>query len=137
MDFDFEFVKTTCPFCGCGCQMLLEVMDGKLVRTLPQKGAPMNDGKLCIKGWNAHQFVQSPDRLTAPLIRKKGVLTECSWEEAINTVVSNLSSIRDRHGPDSLAFLSSARCSNEENYLLQKICRGGIGTNNVDHCARL
>lgn len=134
---DYEFVKTTCPFCGCGCQMLLEVMDGKIIRTLPFKGAPMNDGKLCIKGWNAHEFVDSPDRLTAPLVRKNGVLTETSWEEAMETVVSSLSAIAEKHGGDSLAFLSSARCSNEENYLLQKLCRAGFGTNNVDHCARL
>ena len=134
---NYEFVKTTCPFCGCGCQMLLEVMDGKIIRTLPFKGAPMNDGKLCIKGWNAHQFVDSPDRLTAPLVRKNGVLTETSWEEALETVVSNLSAIREKHGGDSLGFFSSARCSNEENYLLQKLCRAGFGTNNVDHCARL
>jgi len=117
--------------------MLLEVMDGRLVRTLPLKGAKMNDGKLCIKGWHAHEFVHSPDRLTAPLVRKNGVLTECSWEEALETVVSNLSAIHESYGGDSLAFLSSARCSNEENYLLQKVCRAGFGTNNVDHCARL
>ena len=134
---NYEFVKNTCPFCGCGCQMLLEVMDGRLIRTLPFKGAQMNEGKLCIKGWNAHEFVHSPDRLTAPLIRKNGVLTETSWEEALETVASKLSAIREKHGADSLAFLSSARCSNEENYLLQKVCRAGFGTNNVDHCARL
>jgi predicted molibdopterin-dependent oxidoreductase YjgC len=134
---NYEFVKTTCPFCGCGCQMLLEVMDGKIVRTLPFKGAPMNDGKLCIKGWNAHEFVDSPDRLTAPLVRKNGVLMETSWEEALENVVSNLWAIRKVHGADSLGFFSSARCSNEENYLLQKVSRAGFGTNNVDHCARL
>ena len=134
---NYEFVRTTCPFCGCGCQMLLEVMDGKLVGTLPLKGAQMNEGKLCIKGWNAHEFVHSPDRLTAPLVRKNGTLQETSWEEALETVVSNLSAIKEKHGGSSVAFLSSARCSNEENYLLQKVCRAGFGTNNVDHCARL
>jgi predicted molibdopterin-dependent oxidoreductase YjgC len=134
---DYEFVKTTCPFCGCGCQMFLEVMDGKLVRTIPCKGAQMNEGKLCIKGWNAHEFVHSPDRLTSPLVRKNGKLQKASWEEAMETVVTNLSSIRERQGGNSIAFLSSARCSNEENYLLQKLCRAGFGTNNVDHCARL
>jgi formate dehydrogenase alpha subunit len=117
--------------------MFLEVMEGKLVRTIPDKSAQMNQGKLCIKGWNAHQFVQSPDRLTSPLIRKNGKLTECSWEETLDEIVSNLSDIRKKHGSESLAFLSSARCSNEENYLLQKLCRAGFGTNNVDHCARL
>ncbi len=134
---DYKFVRTTCPFCGCGCQMLLEVMDGKLTGTIPFKGGQMNQGKLCIKGWNAHQFVHSPDRLTAPLVRKNGKLRETSWEEALETVVSNLSGIHEKHGGDALAFLSSARCSNEENYLLQKLCRAGFGTNNVDHCARL
>jgi len=134
---DYQFVRTTCPFCGCGCQMLLEVMDGKLIGTLPLKNAPMNQGKLCIKGWNAHEFVQSPDRLSRPLVRKNGTLEETSWEEALDMVVSRMSAIRDVHGGNSLAFLSSARCTNEENFLLQKICRAGFGTNNVDHCARL
>jgi predicted molibdopterin-dependent oxidoreductase YjgC len=134
---DYRFVRTTCPFCGCGCQMLLEVMDGKLIGTLPLKKAPMNDGKLCIKGWNAHEFVHSPERLTTPLMRKNGSLQEVSWDEALDSTVSRLKDIRDEHGGDSLAFLSSARCTNEENYLLQKFCRAGFGTNNVDACARL
>jgi len=134
---DYRFVKTTCPFCGCGCQMLLEVLDGKLIGTLPLKTAPMNQGKLCIKGWNAHEFVHSPDRLTTPLIRKKGSLEEVSWDEALDFTVSRLKKIRDEHGGDSLAFSSSARCTNEENYLFQKLCRAGFGTNNVDACARL
>ena len=134
---DYKFVKTTCPFCGCGCQMFVEVMEGKLVGTMPDKGAQMNQGKLCIKGWGAHEFVHSPDRLTSPLIRKNGELTECSWEEALGEIVSKLSAIREKHGSESLAFLSSARCTNEENYLMQKLCRAGFGTNNVDHCARL
>jgi len=134
---DYRFVKTSCPFCGCGCQMLLEVLDGKLVGTLPFRDAPMNQGKLCIKGWSAHEFVHSPERLTQPLVRKHGQLEAVSWEEAYETVVSGLSDIREQHGGNSLAFLSSARATNEENYLLQKLCRGAFQTNNVDHCARL
>jgi predicted molibdopterin-dependent oxidoreductase YjgC len=117
--------------------MQLEVLDGSLVRTTPVREAPMNQGKLCIKGLNAHEFVHSPDRLTQPLVRKDGRLQEASWEEAIETVVSRLSSIRDQHGGDSLAFLSSARATNEENYLFQKLCRTAFKTNNIDHCARL
>lgn len=132
-----QFVRTTCPFCGCGCQMLLEVLDGRLIGTLPLKKAPMNQGKLCIKGWNAHEFVHSPERLTTPLIRKNGSLEKVSWDEALDFTVSRLKEIRDEHGPDSLAFSSSARCTNEENYLFQKFCRAGFGTNNVDACARL
>lgn len=134
---DYRFVRTTCPYCGCGCQMLLEALDGKLVGTIPLKTAPMNQGKLCIKGWNAHEFVHSPDRLTKPLVRKNGTLQETSWEEAIDTVVSRLSALKEQHGGQSVAFLSSARTTNEENYLVQKLCRAGFGTNNVDHCARL
>ena len=134
---NYQFVRTTCPFCGCGCQMLLEVMDGRLIGTMPLKTASMNRGKLCIKGWNAHEFVHSPERLTTPLIRKNGTLEEVSWDEALDFTVSRPKEIRDEHGPDSLAFSSSARCTNEENYLFQKLCRAGFGTNNVDACARL
>jgi predicted molibdopterin-dependent oxidoreductase YjgC len=134
---DYRFVKTTCPYCGCGCQMLLEVLDGKLIGTMPHKTAPMNQGKLCIKGWNAHEFVRSPNRLTTPLVRKNGSLQEASWDEALDLTVSRLREIKEKHGGESVAFLSSARCTNEENYLLQKFCRAGFGTNNVDACARL
>jgi len=117
--------------------MLLEACNGRLVGTLPLKTARMNDGKLCIKGWNAHEFVHSPDRLTKPLVRKEGKLREASWDEALDAVVSGFSAIKDNHGGDSLGFFSSARTTNEENYLVQKLCRVGFGTNNVDHCARL
>ncbi len=134
---DYRFVRTTCPFCGCGCQMLLETLDGKLIGTWPHKTARMNQGKLCIKGWNAHEFVHSPERLTTPLIRKNGSLQEASWDEALDYTVSRLTEIKEAHGSDSIGCLSSARCTNEENYLLQKFCRAGFGTNNVDACARL
>jgi formate dehydrogenase alpha subunit len=134
---DYEFIQTTCPHCGCGCQILLEVLDGRVVGTSPLKTADMNEGKLCIKGWNVHEFVHSPDRLTTPLIKTNGIFREASWEEALDTVVGRLSEIRDKHGPDSIGFLSSARATNEDNYMVQKLCRAAIGTNNVDHCARL
>ena len=117
--------------------MMLEVANGKLIGTIPSKNSPMNQGKLCIKGWNAHEFVHSPERLTTPLIRKDGALKEVSWDEALNYTSTRLAEIRDTHGGDSLAFLTSARCTNEENYLMQKLCRAGFGTNHVDHCARL
>jgi len=117
--------------------MLLEVLDGRLVGTLPLETAAMNRGKLCIKGWNAHEFVHSPERLTKPLVRKDGELQEVGWDEALDYTASRLREIRDTHGGDSVGFLTSARCTNEENYLLQKVCRAGFGTNNIDHCARL
>jgi len=97
----------------------------------------MNKGKLCIKGWNMHEFVQSPNRLTKPMVRKNGELQEVSWDEALDYTASRLKEIKDAAGGDSVAFLTSAKCTNEENYLLQKFCRVGFGTNNIDHCARL
>jgi predicted molibdopterin-dependent oxidoreductase YjgC len=134
---DLGFVRTICPYCGCGCEMLLETMDGKVVSTLPSKTNPMNQGKLCIKGWNAHEFVHSPKRLTKPLIRKNDTLVEASWDEALDYTASRLREIKEAHGGDAVAFLTSAKCTNEENYLLQKLCRVGFSTNNIDHCARL
>jgi predicted molibdopterin-dependent oxidoreductase YjgC len=115
----------------------LEVLDGKLIGTLPSKTSPVNQGKLCIKGWTVHEFVTSPNRLAHPMVRKEGVLTESSWDEALNVAARRLKEIKEQFGPDSIAVLTSAKCTNEENYLLQKFTRAAIGTNNIDHCARL
>jgi predicted molibdopterin-dependent oxidoreductase YjgC len=134
---NYETIVTTCTYCGCGCGLLLEVLDGKVVGTLPQKDHAINQGGLCIKGWNAHEFIYDEGRLKKPLLRKNGSLEEVSWEEAFDTVATRLKKIRDENGPDSIAGLTSARCTNEENYLFQKWMRAVIGTNNVDHCARL
>lgn len=134
---DFKSVITTCPICACGCGMWLDVLDGRIVQTQPSKTSPTNRGKLCIKGWNVHEFVQHPDRLKKPFIRENGVSREVSWDEGLAHAAKELRRIRDTHGPDSIGFLSSARCTNEENYILQKFARTAIGTNNVDHCARL
>lgn len=132
-----NFVPTTCPYCGVGCGLLLVVRDGRVVDTRPVPGHPVSEGKLCIKGWNAHQFIHHPERLTRPLIRQNGSFRESSWGEAIGLVAKRLEEIKEKSGPDSVAFLSSAKCTNEENYLLQKLARAVIGTNNIDHCARL
>jgi predicted molibdopterin-dependent oxidoreductase YjgC len=115
------------------------VLDGKVVGSLPVKEHPISEGRLCIKGWNAHDFVYHPDRLTVPLIRdeKGGELREAGWDEALDLVASRMKAIKQETGPDAIGFLASAKCTNEENYLLQKLARGVIGTNNVDHCARL
>lgn len=137
LGMELNFVRTTCPYCGCGCELLLETLNDSIVGTIPSKSNPMNAGKLCIKGWNAHEFVHSPKRLTKPLLRKNGVLEEASWDEALDFTASRLKEIKEKHGGDSMAFLTSAKCTNEENYLLQKFCRVGFGTNNIDHCARL
>jgi len=132
-----SFIPTVCPYCGCGCGMLLVVKDGKIAGCEPWQRHPVNEGKLCIKGWNAHQFIDHPDRLTKPLIRKGDEFKEASWDEALTLIAGKLTAIKEQSGPDAIAFLSSARCTNEENYLLQKLARAVIGTNNVDHCARL
>ena len=134
---DYRTIYTTCPFCGTGCGMLLEVMNGRLAGVLPCKTNSINEGKLCIKGWAAHEFVESPDRLKKPLLRKDGRLEEVEWDEALSFIAARLKAITGEHGPDSFGALSSAKCTNEENYLLQKFTRAVIGTNNVDHCARL
>ncbi len=134
---DYRTVLTTCTYCGCGCGLYLEVLDGRIIGTIPCKTNSVNEGKLCIKGWNVHEFIQSPNRLTRPLLRKNGTLTEVSWDEALDYTVSRLREIKEKNGSDSIAILASARVTNEENYLLQKFARAAVGTNNVDHCARL
>ena len=134
---DYKNIQTICPFCGCGCGLNLEVIDGEIVGVLPINDHPVSRGSLCIKGWNAHSFVQHEDRLKTPLIREKGEFREAKWDEAFDLIAKKLKSIKSKHGSDSIGVLTSAKCTNEENYLLQKFARVVIGTNNVDHCARL
>jgi len=130
-------VKTTCPYCGCGCGLVLGVRGGRIVRVGGDREHPVNRGSLCVKGRFGLDFVHSPDRLTRPLIRRGGRLEEAGWDEALDLVARRLGEIKREHGPDALAGLSSAKCTNEENYLFQKLVRAAFGTNNVDHCARL
>ena len=111
--------------------------DGRLVGVEPSSEHVVAQGRLCVKGWNVHHFVNHPDRLTQPLIRRNGKLEPASWDEALDLVVSRLQAIAAAHGPDSLAFFSSAKTTNEENYLMMKLARAVFKTNNVDHCARL
>ncbi len=134
---DYRNVLTTCPYCGAGCGLHLQVLDGALVGTLPSKNHIISQGALCIKGWNAHAFVNHPDRLRTPLVRKDGQLVPATWDEALTLMADKLRAAKAESGPDSIALLASAKCTNEENYLMQKLARAVIGTNNVDHCARL
>lgn len=134
---NYRTVLTTCVYCGCGCGLYLEVLDDELVGTLPCKTHPINEGGLCIKGWSAHEFVTSEKRLRRPLVKKDGHFIEVDWGEAIGRVAAGLGKIKEERGPQSLALLSSAKCTNEENFLLMKFARGVVGTNNIDHCARL
>ncbi|KIX12739.1 spermidine/putrescine ABC transporter substrate-binding protein [Dethiosulfatarculus sandiegensis] len=134
---DYKTTLTVCPYCGCGCSFYLETVDGRLTGTLPNAAGPVNMGKLCVKGWNVHEFVQSPRRLKSPLLKKGGELTRAGWDDALDYAADELKRIVKEHGPDSVAFLASAKISNEDNYVLQKFARAGVGTNNIDHCARL
>ena len=132
-----KFIPSVCSYCGTGCGVLFEVINGKIKKTLPMKSHPVNQGKLCIKGWNLHEHVNSFMRLKSPLIRENGRLQKATWNEAIQITAENFKKISDTHGPDSIGVLVSAKVTNEENYLAQKFTRAVIGTNNVDHCARL
>jgi formate dehydrogenase alpha subunit len=128
-----NYVQTTCPYCGTGCSFNLVVSEGKVVGTAPYQRSPVNEGKVCPKGTYAHEFVNSPDRLTKPLIKKDGKFVEASWDEAYDLIAKKLKSYK----PDEIACLSSARTSNEENYAMLKFARGTLKTRHIDHCARL
>ena len=130
-------ILTTCVYCGCGCGLYLKEVRGKVTGVSPSLKHPVSRGNLCVKGWHIHEFIHSKERLTTPLIRKNGSLVPASWEEALDLTASKLSKIRDEVGGDGLAVMASAKCTNEENYLLQKFTRAVLGTNNIDHCARL
>ncbi|MDA3832678.1 MAG: formate dehydrogenase subunit alpha, partial [Spirochaetales bacterium] len=133
---EIKKVKTVCPFCGCGCVIELNMKGNSIVEVSAEPEDAPNFGNLCVKGRFGTSFVSHPDRLKKPLIRKRGYFWEASWEEAISLIAQKFLGIRN-NDPDGLAGLSSAKCTNEENYLMQKFMRAVIGTNNVDHCARL
>jgi formate dehydrogenase alpha subunit len=132
-----DMVLTTCPYCGSGCNFYLQVMGDKIAGVIPCATHPISGGQLCVLGRNASGFVTSKDRLTKPLVRKGEKLVPVEWDEAIDRVVKSLTAIKDSSGPNALGVFSSAKCTNEENYLVMKLARGILGTNNVDHCARL
>ncbi|MCP5059722.1 MAG: 2Fe-2S iron-sulfur cluster binding domain-containing protein [bacterium] len=142
-DLQLETVRTTCNYCGVGCQIDLNVDragedgHGRIVKvTSPEPGTTTNDGNLCVKGRFAYEFVHHGDRLTTPLVRgKDGELHDASWEDALRIAADGLMGVRERHGADGLGFVSSSRCTGEENYLVQKVARAVFGTNNVHQCA--
>ena len=137
MDLD-RIVRTSCGYCGVGCQMDLWIKDNRVVRIRgAEKDTLPNRGRLCVKGRFGYEFLNSPERLTKPLIRESRGFREASWEEALTLAVEKFSSIKKESGPRALAGLASARCTNEENYIFQKFIRSCFGTNAVDHCARL
>lgn len=132
-----ETTDTTCTYCGCGCNITLSTHGGQVIR-VGSSADNHNKGWLCAKGRFGCDFIHSSDRLKWPLIRKEkgGKLERATWEEALDLVASKFREITEKNGPDSIGGLSSARCTNEENYLFQKMFRAGFGTNNIDHCAR-
>ncbi len=127
-------VTTICPYCGVGCQLKLEVKDEKVIASRPDPDGPANHGQACVKGrFGIAEFVHHPERLTSPLVRTNGELKEVSWDEALKLIAKRL----PKYTPDEIGFIASAKCTNEENYVMQKFARAVLGTNNVDHCARL
>ena len=130
-------VKTTCPYCGVGCQIELLVKDNKILRVNGLEDIPPNDGRLCIKGRFGYDFVNHKDRLTKPLIKRNGKFEEASWDEALELIAEKFTEIKQKYGNDALAGYASAKCSNEDNYLFQKFVRVVFGTNNLDYCTRL
>jgi len=133
---DLEKVRTTCPYCGVGCQLWLHVRDGKIVKvTAVEDGAP-NMGRLCVKGRFGYDFIYSEERNKTPLIKENGEFREASWDEALDFVAGRFKEIIEKHGPDSVAGVSCARSLNEDSYQMQKLFRAVFKTNNIDHCAR-
>ncbi len=137
--WDLEKVRTTCSYCGVGCQIDLHVdrEKNRIVMATGAEGALPNDGMLCVKGRFAYDYPASDRRLTHPLIRKDGVQVEATWDEALDHAASRLKAIIKKHGPDAVAGVGCAKDTNENNYATMKLMRAVIGTNNLDHCARL
>ncbi len=156
-------VRTTCSYCGVGCTFDLNVRDGKVVRVTSSEDSPVNGLSLCVKGRYGYDYVHHPDRLTRPLVRAKWLsaveerveagdwrahdpdspisdpeaLVETDWDTALDLVADKFTEVKNKHGRDALALMASAKCTNEENYLFNKLTRQILGTNNIDHCARL
>ncbi len=135
--WDTQKVRTTCSYCGVGCQLYLHVKDDRVVKVTGVEETAPNFGSLCVKGRFGFHFVHSPERLTTPLIKTDGKFRKATWEEATQLVADKLNQIKKDHGADSIGVLTSARITNEENYIAHKFTRAVLKTNNIDHCARL
>jgi len=135
--WELERTVTTCPYCGVGCQMVLHTRNNRVVKITGEPGLGVNQGRLCVKGRFGFDFINHEERLTEPLIRRNGELTPVSWDEALDFTAQRLAELKTEFGPDAIGGLSSAKCTNEENYIMQKFMRAAVGTNNIDHCARL
>jgi predicted molibdopterin-dependent oxidoreductase YjgC len=129
-------IRTTCPYCGVGCQLWLHVKDGRIVKVTGVEDGSPNKGRLCVKGRFGYDFIYSEDRLKTPLIRENGGFREASWDEALDLVANKFKETISRHGPDAVAGVSCSRSINEDSYQMQKLFRAVLGTNNIDNCAR-
>lgn len=132
-------VLTVCPHCGCGCGLYLKIDGHKACGVIPSKEHPISRGQLCVKGWNGHTFIHNSQRLLKPLVKpvRPGIHHETSWDEAYDFTIKRFKEIQKRYGNSSLGIIGSAKCTNEENFLLMKFARSVLGTNNIDHCVRL
>ena len=136
-EWEMKKVPTTCAYCGVGCTLVLNVKDNQVLRVTSDKDLGVNRGWTCVKGRFGFDYVHSPDRLTNPLIKEGDQFRAASWDDALGRVAEGLQKVKAQYGPEAIGVLVSAKCTNEENYLLQKLARAVLGTNNVDHCARL
>jgi formate dehydrogenase major subunit len=134
--WEIEKVRTTCPYCGVGCQLCLHTKGEQIVKVTAMEDGSPNKGRLCVKGRFGYDFIYSEDRLKAPLIKENGAFREASWDEALDLVATKFKQIIAESGPDAIAGVSCARSINEDSYQMQKLFRAVIGTNNIDHCAR-
>ncbi len=132
-----ETTRTICTYCGVGCNLEVSTVIGEIKSIQAPYDAEVNQGHTCLKGRYAFSFYNHPDRLRTPLIKRNGEFEEASWDEAYEYIATKLTEIKANHGPDAIAGISSARCTNEENYLMQKFMRAVVGTNNIDCCARV
>ncbi len=130
-------VFSVCAYCGTGCGLYLQVEGNQVISIEPVEDHPISKGELCIKGYYGFNHLQDPRRLNKPLMKKENGFVPVSWDQALDFVVERLQRIKKESGPDAFAMLASARATNEENYLAQKFARAVMGTNNIDHCARL
>jgi len=135
--YEMKRVRTVCPYCGTGCQLMLNVKDGRVAYVTSAYDDPVTKGNLCIKGRYGYEFIHHPDRIRRPLIREGDGYREATWDEALNLVARRFRELMDKYGAKAVGAFSSARCTNEENFLLSKFTRVVFGTNNVDNCARV
>jgi len=135
--WEIDRVRTTCPYCGTGCTLGLNVKDGRVIGVTSVPDGDVNGRALCVKGRFGYGFIHHADRLKTPLIKRDGRFEEATWPEALALIADKMGTVKQEYGADAIGVFSSARCTNEENYLMMKLARAVFGTNNIDHCARL